>query len=126
MVRRCTVQGCNRAKEMPCKTYGIPAIRKNEEATTSRRQNLWLKRLNLFGKKISIKNVCVCDAHFLSGKHVTICMHSVFNVGIIQESHHITWMKKILTGHRHKTLVQSILFQSLYMSVTREERNFRL
>ncbi|KAK4011058.1 hypothetical protein OUZ56_020178 [Daphnia magna] len=66
--RKCVVQGCHRDKDIAIKTFCIPKIRKNDEAITTRRQNLWLRRLKLSGKKQSIHDMRVCEAHFLSGK----------------------------------------------------------
>lgn len=65
--RKCVVQGCHRDKDIAIKTFCIPKIRKNDEAITTRRQNLWLRRLKLSGKKQSIHDMRVCEAHFLSG-----------------------------------------------------------
>ncbi|KAI9558807.1 hypothetical protein GHT06_015596 [Daphnia sinensis] len=66
--RKCVVPGCQRSKDIDIKTFCIPKIRKKDEAITTRRQNLWLKRLKLSGKKQSVHDMRVCEAHFLSGK----------------------------------------------------------
>ncbi|XP_057369300.1 uncharacterized protein LOC130690308 [Daphnia carinata] len=66
--RKCVVQGCHRDKEIAIKTFCIPKIRKSDEAITTRRQNLWLRRLKLSSKNQSIHDMRVCEAHFLSGK----------------------------------------------------------